>query len=109
MAHDASVDGHILTRHSDIAALDTAVPNKSHRNKLRGIGSDSEADTLSTHDGCGIDSNHFAARTHKRSTRITRVERCVGLNHVVDQTASTRTHAAAKRAYYSRGDRVLKS
>ena len=93
----AARDGRLLRRDADVGAPHAAVPHQLAEHEVRGVGRDREADALRALDDRGVDADHLAARGDQRPAGIARVERRVGLDHVVDQPAGAGAQRAAER------------
>ena len=59
--------------------------------ELCGVDCGGETQALSREDNGGVDANHFTARIDQRAAGVARIERGVGLNHVVDKPTGLRT------------------
>ena len=70
---------------------------------------DREAQTLSSHDGRGVEADDASCGAHQRSTGISGIERRVGLNDAFDETTGLRTERPAQRAHDARGDGALET
>jgi len=57
----------------------------------------------------GVHADHLAFRAHQRAARVSRIERRVRLDHVVDEAPGLRAHGAAQRAHDPGGDRMLET
>src|SRR5688572_12772374 len=97
-----------LSGNADVTPADAAVAHESNGDELGCIDADRETDPLRRQDHGGVHADDVAARVHKWTTGVTRVERGIRLNDVVDETAALRTHGAPKRADDTGGDRPLK-
>ena len=62
--------------------------------KVCGVRGDRKADALRALNDRGIYADHLAARGDERPAGIARIERRVGLDHVVDQPSAARTQRA---------------
>src|SRR5438105_1305972 len=89
IAHHASQEWHRLTGDPDIAALHPAITDEPRRDELGGVDRDREADALRGLNDGSVDPNHLTPRVDQRATRIARIERRVGLNHVFDKPPRT--------------------
>ena len=69
---------------ADVAPAHPAVPDQARCDELRRIRGNRKTDPLRSGDDRGIDPDHFGARVHERSARISRIQRCVRLNDAVD-------------------------
>ena len=99
----------LLRGYADEGAAHPAVPHQLAEHEACGIGGDGKADALRAHDHRGVHADDFAMRGHQRAAGIARVERGVGLDHVVDQPAGTRAQRAAERRDDARGHRRLEA
>ena len=70
---------------------------------------DGKTEPLGRQNDRGVDADDFAERVDQRTAGVARIERGVGLNHVVDQPAGLGTKRAAERADDAGGDAVLKT
>ena len=95
----------LLGRDADIGAPHPAVPHQFAEHEVGGVRGDREADALRAHDDGGVDADDLAVRGNQRPAGIARVERRVGLDHVVDQPAGLRAQRAAERGHDAGGHR----
>src|ERR1051326_2363660 len=107
IAHDASRQRHVLSSQSYITATDFAVANQSAGYELRRVNRGRKADALRRQDHRRVHTDHFATRVDERATRVTRVERRVGLNNRVHQTSRARAQRPTERAHHACRDAVL--
>ena len=76
--------------------------------EFRGVARDRETDSLRRPNHRGVNSNHFARGIRERPSGVSRIQRCIGLDNVVDQSARLRVHRATERTNHSGGDARLK-
>src|SRR5467141_985846 len=102
-AGDAAGHRHGLAAHADVATRHLPVADETDRDELRGVDSDGEADSLRGQNDGGIDPDHFSARVHERAPGVARVQRRIGLDDVVDETARLGSERPAQGADNARG------
>src|ERR1044071_2136398 len=73
------------------------------------VARDGEADSLRGQNDCGIHADDFARAVQKRTAGIPGVQRRIGLDDLVHQTARLRPHRAPKRTNNSSGYSLLKT
>ena len=93
----------------DIGAPHAPVPGDLAGDETRGVRSHGEADALRAHDDRGVDADHFARRGHQRAAGIARIERGVGLHHVLDHPAGARLQRSSERRDDACGDRRVEA
>src|SRR4051812_31421261 len=109
VAHHTPRQQRVLPGYADVPASDPTMPQQLAYDQVSRVDCCGEADALRRHDDRGIDADHFAARVHEWSAGIARIERGIGLDHVVDQTSGLRTQAATQCAHDPGRDRALES
>ena len=78
-------NGNLLRRDSDEGTAYPAVPHQFAEHEVRGVRRNRKADALRTHDHGRVDADNLAVRGYKWPAGIAGIERCIGLDHVVDQ------------------------
>ena len=106
---DAARDRGRCSADPDIGPPHPPVPGDLAGDEARGVGGDRKADALRAHDHGGVDADHFARRRHQRPARIARVERRVGLHHVLDHPPGARLQRASERRDDARGHRRVEA
>ena len=79
--------GHVLAGDADVAAPDPPVANQLRRDESRRVARDGERQSLRRLNHRRVDADHFALRRHERPAGIAGIQRRIGLQHVVHQTA----------------------
>ena len=97
---------------AEVRALDVAGRLELRDDRLRGVDRDREADPhVAVRAAPGgdlrVDPDDAAARVEQRTARVARVERGVGLDHVVDPEPARRGEAALERRHHAGGERLL--
>src|SRR5262245_12292565 len=106
---NAPGDRGLLRRYADEGPPDTAVADEFAEHEIRRIGGDRETDALRAEDHGRFDADDLAARGDERAAGIARIERGVGLDHVIDQPARARPQRASERGDHAGGHRRLKA
>ncbi len=109
MTHQAPRQGQRLTADPEPSATHATVAYERHGHPLGGGGGNGKTNALRGHDHRGIDADHLAARVDQRPARIAGIERCIGLQNVVQQAAGAGSHRAAERTDDPRRDGVGKT
>ena len=97
------MDWYSLRHDTDIAAPDAAIAQEAAGHKFRGIDANCETQALGRQDGRGIHAYHTAVGGNQRSAGVAWIQRGIGLNHVIDQTARVRAQGTSQRAYHASG------
>ena len=87
--HMAGNDGD-LTLDPERRPPHPAVLQHLQQHLQRRVAGNREADPLGARNDGGVDAHHLACRIDQRPTGIARIERRIGLDHVVDETACLR-------------------
>ena len=85
------------------------MPDQLGHDIARHVAGDGKADALCAADDRGVDADDLAPRGHQRAAGVPRVQRRVGLHHVVDQPAVLGAQRAAERAHHPGGDGALEA
>src|SRR6266404_717791 len=109
VAHHAAPDRRVLTAHADIGTPNASFPDQRDGNALRGVRGYCEANSLSGKNHRRVHADNAACGVDQRSAGITRIERRVGLDDVVEQASGLSSHRPTQRADDACGDGVLKS
>ena len=109
LAHAHAPERHVLPRHADPAAPHAPFLDELGGDVLRGVDPDGEAQALGRQDHRRVDADHLAARVGQWAARVARVDRRVGLNHLVEQAAVPRAERAAEGAHDARGHGALEA
>ncbi len=109
MTHHATRELNILRAHAEIGAAHATVADERDGDTLGGIRGDREADPLRGENDRGVDADDRAVRVHQRATGVARVERRIGLNHVIQKPSRRTAHGAAQGTHDARGHGVLES
>ncbi len=99
----------VLPTHTDEAAPDAAFFDEPAGDVLCGVNADGKADALGREDDGRIDPDHLAARVDKRAAGISRVQRGIGLQDIVNEPAGIGAKRAAESAHDPGGDGALKA
>ncbi len=99
---DLPRQGHVAAVHSQIAAHDAAVLHELRYDPLGHVDRNGETDSLSRLNHRRIDADHPAAAIKQRTAAIARIQRRIGLDHVIDQMTGDAPERAAKRADHPR-------
>src|ERR1700685_3155915 len=94
------------------AGRKTALPSGESEpaaHKLRRIDADGKAQPLRRQNGRSIHANHPPRGIHQRPARISRIQRRIGLNHIINQSPGIRPQRSSQRAHHSRRHGRLKS
>ncbi len=108
-AHNGAGNLDGLAADTEVGAANSAVLNQLAGDELRRVDRHRETDSLGRQYHGGVDADDFTAGVDQRSAGVARIERGVGLNHVVDQSSRCRAQRAAERADHAGGDAVLKA
>src|SRR3989442_6856680 len=100
---------HVLPRDADLAAPDLAMPDELAGHELGGVDPHREADPLSRKDHRRVHADDKAPRIDERPAGVARIERRVGLDHVVDEAPPNRPELASQDAYHTCRHRTLTS
>src|SRR5437773_9199701 len=106
---DLSPNRNILSGHADVTSTNAPVANESAGNKLGPIDRDRKPKSLRRLYHRRIYADNLSAGIYERAARVSRVERRVGLNDIVDQAARSRSQASTQGRYHSRGNGRLKT
>ena len=79
------------------------------RDEMRGVARDGEADSLSGQDDRGVHADDFARAVQQRTAGIPGIQRRIGLDDLVHQSARLRAHGAPERTDDSGGHSLLES
>src|SRR5258708_30260330 len=96
--HDSPVNGHSLACNPNPTPANALFLEQPARNEFCGAAGDGEANALGRKNYCGIDADDLTARIDQRTARIPRVQRRVGLDNIIDESAGATAHRAAQRA-----------
>ncbi len=107
--HQAPMQRRGLGLDADVAAPNSAFLQQTSSHKLGGVDSDGEAQSLRAHDGGGVHADDLAIGGHQRASGVARVERSVGLDHVVDHPSGVGTQRPSQRAHHAGRHRVLEA
>src|ERR1051325_10493879 len=97
----------VLPSNAKMAPANFAFLDEPGSNVFGRINADRETDALGRENHRRIYPNNFAARINQRTTRITRVERRVGLHNVVNQPACPGAKGPAQGTDHTGGHRAL--
>src|SRR6266513_3063252 len=97
-AHGESRERHVLPAYADAGTPYVSVRNELPRDEFHRVHRDREADALGRQDDGGVDADHVAARVEQWAARVPRIQRGVGLDHVVDQAPGDGSERAAQGA-----------
>ena len=95
--------------HAEIAANDPSVLHELGKDPLDHGDRDGEADALGGMNDGRVHADHPALRVEQRASAIARVERSVGLDHVIDQVPRDAAQGAAERTDDAGRHRRIKS
>ncbi len=98
-----------LPSHADVTATNPPLLDQPAGNEFGGVARDRETDSLGRPNHRGVDSDHFARGIRERPAGVSGIQRGVGLDDVVDQSARLRVHRATERANHSGGHARLKT
>ncbi len=107
--HREAQQRHVLARHSQVGATDLPVGHQLCGHEFGRVDPHRETDALRREDDRGVHSDDLAPAVRERATRVARVERRVGLDHVVDQAAGHRAQRTPQRAHDTRRNAALKA
>src|SRR6267142_1090575 len=100
---------HGRAAHSDPRASHPAVREQLAHHPPRGINAGCKTDRLRAWNDRGVDADHLRRRVDQRPPRVARIERRVGLDHIVHQAPGLCAQAAPQRGDHACCHRVLKS
>src|SRR5262245_55455413 len=100
---------YVLPGHADIATADTSIADQPSSNQSGGVAADGEANALRRSNHRCVYTHNFARRIDKRSAGVSRIQRGIGPNNVVNQSAGLRVHRATKCADYASSDTRLEA
>ena len=83
-ARDTPMQRRCLARHTNIATSNASLLDQPRGYKLRGVARNRETDSLRRPNHRRVHANHFAGGVRERSSGVSRVQRRVGLDDVVD-------------------------
>ena len=78
---------HILPGDTDVAAPDPPVADQPAGDQPGCVARNGKANSLCRANHCRVHANDFSRGVDERSAGVARIQRCVGLNDVVDQAA----------------------
>ena len=99
----------VVAGDSDIAAAYLAVLDQMPCDELGAVDGNREADSLRGQDNRRVDADYLAARVDQRSAGVAGIQRGVGLDNVVDQSARSRSERSSKRTHHARGNGALEA
>src|SRR5208282_1785545 len=108
-AHETARQLDIVAGDSDIGAAYLAVLDQMTRDELGAVDGDRKADSLRGQDNRRVDADYLAARVDQRSAGVTGIQRGVGLDNVIHQSARSRPERSSKRTNDACGDRTLEA
>src|SRR6266508_2162233 len=103
-----------LETNSHEGAGEVALLDDLLRNCLRRIYWDGEAESLghiahaTVADHEGVDADHLTCKIHKRTTRVTMVDRRVGLDQILDGVSVAAVDGSTCRTDHTHGNGILK-
>src|SRR5207237_8744265 len=103
LMHEPALERDVLSCNADVTPTDFAVSYQQTRDMLCRVDGDGEAEPLRRQDHGGIYTDNFSARGDERTTGVARVERRLGLEHVVIRTHGVSSQRAAERAHTASG------
>src|SRR5437773_9620239 len=109
LMHEPALERDVLSCNADVTPTDFVVSYQQTRDVLCRVYGDGEAEPLRRQDHGGIYTDNFSARGDERTTGVARVERRIGLDHVVDKPPGVRSQRAAERAHDPGGYRALET
>src|SRR5438874_1798208 len=86
-ARHSAMQWRSLPSHADVTATDPPLLDQPAGNEFGGVARDRETNSLGRSNHRWVDSDHFARGIRQRTTGVSRIQRGVGLNDVVDQSA----------------------
>src|SRR2546426_3419699 len=96
MADHAAVQLHVLAGQADVTARDFALFDEPAGDVFRRVDRDGKTNSLRRQDYRRVDADNFTARIDQRPAGISRVQRGVGLDDVVDKPAGARPEGASE-------------
>jgi len=108
-ADNTLVDRDILAGDTDPTPANPTIFNEPCGNKLSGVTCNREADPLRGQNNRCVHADNVTVRIHERASGVTRIERRIGLNDLVEQTSGLRAHRPAESADDTGSDGLLKT
>jgi hypothetical protein len=108
-AHEAPWQGNVLALYTNVAAPYSAVFDKPSSDKSGGVDGDSEAQSLRWQNDSRIDANDLPLRSHQGSTRVSRVERGISLNNIINEPPRAGPERSPQRAHHTGSHCALKA
>ena len=87
-----------LRRDADIGAPHAAVHDDLAQHVIGGVAGDRERESMRRRDHRSIDADNAATTVEQRTPGVARIQRDVGLNHIVNRTTAETEHRARQRA-----------
>ena len=106
---DVARDRDVAAVEPQVAADDAAVLHELRHDPPGHVDRDGEADPLRRLDDRGVDADDPAPAVEQRAAAVARIERGVGLDHVVDEVAGDAPQAAAQGADHPGGHRRVEA
>jgi hypothetical protein len=79
-----SMDRNVLTGNTDVPTTNSSILDQLPGNEFRRVDRGSETDTLGWENHGRVYADNFTTRGHKRTAGVARIQRGIGLNHIVD-------------------------
>src|SRR5208282_5162602 len=108
-AHETARQLDIVAGDSDIGAAYLAVLDQMTGDELGAVDGDREADSLRRQDNRRVDADYLAARVDQRPSGVAGIQRGVGLDNVIDQSARSRSERSSKRTHHARSNAALET
>ena len=94
MTHDSGRDAHVRAGHADVRATHAAMRKELPDDPLRRVDPGREANGLGLANHRRVDTDHPTLGIDQRAPGISRIERGIGLDHIVHQSPGARAQGA---------------